>query len=122
VVACVAFAAVMAPWVVRNERVLHAFVPTRSILGVELYESTLERNDGFPWGTTLPLWPGDPEFKRYVRMGEVQVCEDARRGGEGADSCAAGQFARGRWTGFCSSGMARRIRRSIIRRRSICGS
>jgi hypothetical protein len=67
----VAFAVVLAPWVVRNERVLHAFVPTRSNFGVELYESTLERNDGFPWGTTVPLWTGDPEFQEYVRMGEV---------------------------------------------------
>jgi hypothetical protein len=62
----------MTPWVARNEHVLHAFVPTRSNLGMELYESTLESNDGFPWGTTLPLWPGDPEFQRYVRMGEVR--------------------------------------------------
>ena len=69
--ACVIFAAVLAPWVVRNERVLHAFIPTRSNLGIELYESTLDSNDGYPWGTTLPLWPGDPEFREYVRMGEV---------------------------------------------------
>jgi hypothetical protein len=62
---------VLAPWVVRNERVLHAFVPTRSNMGVELYESTLDRNDAFPWGATLPLWAGDPEFQEFVRMGEV---------------------------------------------------
>jgi hypothetical protein len=68
---CVAFAVVMAPWVVRNERVLHAFVPTRSNMGVELYESTLDRNDAFPWGATLPLWAGDPEFQEFVRMGEM---------------------------------------------------
>jgi hypothetical protein len=68
---CVAFVGVMAPWVVRNERVMHAFVPTRSNLGVELYESTLERNDVFPWGATMPLWAGDPEFQQWVRMGEV---------------------------------------------------
>jgi hypothetical protein len=71
VLTCVAFAAVMAPWVVRNERVMHAFVPTRSNMGVELYESTLERNDAFPWGATMPLWAGDPEFQQWVRMGEV---------------------------------------------------
>jgi hypothetical protein len=68
---CVSFAVVLAPWVVRNEIVLHAFVPTRSNLGVELYESTMARNDGLPWGTTLPLWAGDPEFKEFVRMGEI---------------------------------------------------
>lgn len=59
------------PWIVRNERVLHAFVPTRDNLGVELYQSTLEVNDGFPWGTSMPLWTGAPEFREYVRVGEV---------------------------------------------------
>jgi hypothetical protein len=71
VVACVVCGVVMSPWVVRNWVTLHAFVPTRSNLGVELYESTLESHDAFPWGTAMPLWPGDPEFQRYVRMGEV---------------------------------------------------
>ena len=89
--ACVVFGAVLAPWVVRNERVLHAFVPTRGNLGVELYKSTLERNDGFPWGTTLPLWPGDPEFKQYEAMGEVRYSAMRGGGGEGADFGAAGE-------------------------------
>jgi len=79
--ACAIFATVMAPWVVRNARVLHAFIPTRSNLGIELYESTLDSNDGYPWGTTLPLWPGDPEFREFVRMGEVPF---ARMRGEQA--------------------------------------
>ena len=70
--ACVVFAVVMTPWVVRNEITLHAFIPTRSNLGVELYESTLESHDAFPWGTAMPLWAGDPEFKRFVRLGEVE--------------------------------------------------
>ncbi|MEO7030053.1 MAG: hypothetical protein ABI147_11690, partial [Acidobacteriaceae bacterium] len=78
--ACVVFAAVMAPWVVRNERVLHAFIPTRSNFGAELYESTLPSHDAMPWGTSIPLWPGDPEFKSFVRMGEVAYSR--QRGGE----------------------------------------
>ena len=69
----------MAPWVVRNERVLHAFVPTRSNMGVELYESTLERNDVFPWGAAMPLWAGDPEFQEWVRMGEVPFAKMRQR-------------------------------------------
>jgi len=68
----VVFVAVQAPWVVRNERELHAFVPTRSNLGVELYASTLASHDALPWGTALPLWAGDPEFRLFVRMGEVR--------------------------------------------------
>jgi hypothetical protein len=76
---CVAFGLVMAPWVVRNERVLHAFVPTRSNLGVELYDSTLERNDVFPWGSAMPMWAGDPEFREFVRMGEVPFARMRQR-------------------------------------------
>jgi hypothetical protein len=68
----VVFVVVLAPWVVRNERVMHAFIPTRSNLGVELYASTLESHDALPWGTALPVWKGDPEFKLFVRMGEVR--------------------------------------------------
>jgi hypothetical protein len=75
------FAVVMAPWVVRNERALHAFVPTRSNLGVELYQSSLPSYDGLPWGTAMPLWKGDPEFRDYVRLGEVEF---ARQRGEEA--------------------------------------
>ncbi len=69
---CLVFAAVMAPWVVRNERVLHAFIPTRSNLGIELYESTLPSHDAYPWGSAMPLWAGDPGVRRYVRLGEVE--------------------------------------------------
>jgi len=91
-----AFVLVMTPWVSRNEHVLHAFVPTRSNLGMELYESTLESNDGFPWGTTLPLWPGDPEFQRYVRMGEVRYV--AMRGAEAKARMRAHPGRIAKWT------------------------
>jgi hypothetical protein len=64
--------ACLAPWILRNQRAMHAFVPTRSNLGVELYESTLEVNNGMPWGTSMPLFAGAPEYKDYVRLGEVE--------------------------------------------------
>jgi hypothetical protein len=70
--ACVLFGLVLTPWVVRNERALHAFVPTRGNLGIELYNSSLPMYDGFPWGTAMPLWPGDPVFQQYERMGEAK--------------------------------------------------
>jgi hypothetical protein len=92
----VAFALVLAPWVARNERVLHAFVPTRDNFGVELYESTLEQNDGFPWGTTIPLWTGDREFQRYVRMGEVKY--SAMRGAEAKARIEARPWRTAGWT------------------------
>jgi hypothetical protein len=72
VLTSLAFVVVLAPWVLRNERVMHAFVPTRSNFGVELYNSSLLSNDGLPWGTAMPLWEGAPEFQLYQRMGEVR--------------------------------------------------
>jgi hypothetical protein len=72
VLAAVAFLVVMTPWWVRNVRTMHAFIATRSNFGAELYESTLESHDGFPWGPTLPMWSGDPKFQLYVQMGEVR--------------------------------------------------
>jgi hypothetical protein len=75
VLTCVAFAAVLAPWVMRNERVMGAPVLTRDNFGVELYNSSLESNDGLPWGTAMPLWEGDPVFRQYERMGELKFAQ-----------------------------------------------
>ena len=75
ILACVVFAATLTPWVVRNERALQAFVPTRSNFGVELWQSSLFYHDVFPWGQAVPLWTGDPEFKLYVQMGEVNYAK-----------------------------------------------
>ena len=96
VLTCVAFAAVLAPWVVRNERVMHALVLTRDNFGAELYESTLERNDGFPWGTTVPLWTGDPVYRQYVRMGEIAFAK--LRGEEAKERIRARPGRIAKWT------------------------
>jgi hypothetical protein len=69
--AALCFAAVISPWVIRNARVFHAFVPMRSNFGAELYEATIFSNDGFPWMATLPLAESAPEFRRYERLGEI---------------------------------------------------
>ncbi len=73
--ACAVTVLVATPWIVRNERALHAFVPTRSNAGVELDESLKPEHDALPYGTALPLWPGDPEFKRYASMGEIRYAQ-----------------------------------------------
>jgi hypothetical protein len=93
---CVAFAAVLAPWVVRNERVMHAFVLTRSNFGVELYNSSLPSNDGLPWGTAMPLWQGDPVFQVYERMGEVKFAQMRQVEAIANLRARPGRF--GRWT------------------------
>ncbi len=66
----------VAPWVWRNWRVFGAWVPTRGNLGAELYESTRESNDGFPWGATLPLAERAPEVVRYAREGEIRYSRE----------------------------------------------
>lgn len=79
VLAVVTFALVMTPWWIRNERAMHAFIGTRGNFPQELYQSTLPENDALPWGTAMPLWPGNPEFQLYVRMGEVRFMEMRKR-------------------------------------------
>jgi hypothetical protein len=96
VLTCLAFAAVLAPWVVRNERVMHAFVLTRSNFGVELYNSSLPSNDGLPWGTAMPLWQGDPVFQVYERMGEVKFAQMRQVEAIANLRARPGRF--GRWT------------------------
>ena len=93
---CVAFAMVLAPWVARNERVLHAFVLTRDNFGVELYNSSLPSNDGLPWGTAMPLWQGDPVFRVYERIGEVKFAQMRQKEAMANLRSEPGLFAR--WT------------------------
>jgi len=69
--ACLVFSAVLSPWIIRNEQTLHAFIPTRDNLGVELWQSTHFYYGVFPWGQAVPLSPLDPEHRLYVQMGEV---------------------------------------------------
>ena len=71
------FAAMLTPWVLRNEHALHAFVPTRSNFGIEFWHSTqFAENGPIPWGTAMPLSARDPEFKRYIAEGEIRYARD----------------------------------------------
>lgn len=91
---CLVFGLVMSPWIIRNELVLHAFIPTRSNGGAELYQSTLESNDAFPWGTTVPIWPGAAEFQRFVRLGEVRYSQLQGQKAEARLRANPGRFLR----------------------------
>jgi len=63
--------AVMMPWIIRNERVFHAFIPTRDNLGAELAMAWSPGSTGFPWGQTIPAFEAAPEHRLYARMGEL---------------------------------------------------
>jgi len=91
--AAICFAAVISPWIIRNERVFHAFIPMRSNFGAELYEATIFSNDGFPWGTTLPTAENAPEFRRYQRLGEMEFSRQQGERARAAIRAHPGLFA-----------------------------
>lgn len=71
VLAALIVSACLAPWIYRNWLAFHAFIPARGNLGAELYQATLESNDGYPWGPTLPLVETAPDFQHYKQVGEL---------------------------------------------------
>jgi hypothetical protein len=68
-------AVVMLPWIVRNERVMGAFIPTRSNFGIEFWNATQWYHGALPWGSAVPLSADDPEFKMFAQMGEVKYAK-----------------------------------------------
>jgi hypothetical protein len=62
--------AVALPWVVRNENVFHAFIPTRGNFGAEAAMAWSPESMGMPWGATVPTVELAPEHQLYARMGE----------------------------------------------------
>jgi Dolichyl-phosphate-mannose-protein mannosyltransferase len=65
------------PWTVRNYVVLHAFVPFRSVLGLQLWLGNNDQyRDNFP-GWMHPVDnPG--EFAKYQRLGEIAYMRQKR--------------------------------------------
>ena len=61
------------PWVVRNELIFHAFIPTRDNLGAELAMAWSPDSNGFQPRERLCRAARNraPEYKRYARMGEL---------------------------------------------------
>lgn len=71
--------AAMAPWIVRNERVFHAFIPTRDNLGAELAMAWAPDSAGFPWGQTIPAFDAAPQHRLYARIGELAYVRERGR-------------------------------------------
>jgi hypothetical protein len=68
--AALAFGFTVAPWMMRNYRVFHAFVPFRDNFGLELYVG----NNGNTWHfAPIGFHPSstDGEMREYARMGEL---------------------------------------------------
>jgi hypothetical protein len=70
VIAGLIFLACLAPWMIRNWNVFHAFIPIRGNLGAELHDSVLDSYNGFTVGTRIPVCDVCPVYLEYKQMGE----------------------------------------------------
>ena len=70
-VAGVLFLAMLAPWMLRNERVFHAFIPMRGNFGAELYLGNGPGATGFLMEYNHP-YQSPNQLKLYAAMGEVR--------------------------------------------------
>ena len=66
------------PWTVRNYRVFHAFVPLRSVLGLQLYMGNSELARDVWKGEGHPIRDTE-ERAKYVEMGEISYMREKRR-------------------------------------------
>jgi hypothetical protein len=69
-IAAVIFLACLAPWMIRNWTVFHAFIPIRGNLGAELHDSVLDSYNGFTVGTRIPVCDVCPVYLEYKQIGE----------------------------------------------------
>jgi hypothetical protein len=79
ILAATIFLACLVPWMLRNERVFHAFIPIRGNLGAELHDSVLDSYNGFTVGTRVPVCNVCPEYLRYKNMGEYAYVQSEGR-------------------------------------------
>ena len=69
--AALVFFACVAPWILRNWISMHAFVPMRSNLGVELWAWNNSGANGIALGAPIQPSLHDPSFVPYAQMGEI---------------------------------------------------
>lgn len=73
--AALLFLAIIAPWMIRNWRVFHTFVPMRDNLGAELEAGSGPGSNGFPVVATLPLVERAPQTMLYKSLGEIRYVQ-----------------------------------------------
>jgi 4-amino-4-deoxy-L-arabinose transferase-like glycosyltransferase len=66
------------PWAARNYEVFHAFIPLRSILGLQLWVGNNPDAQEIWLGTQHPIHDG-AERQKYVDLGEVRYMKDAEQ-------------------------------------------
>ena len=95
VLGAIVFLACIAPWILRNQRAFHAFVPLRGNFGAELYMSVLPSHEGFPWGTDIPISGGsEQQLREYARLGEIKYSKVQGQKAKAIIAADPGRFAR----------------------------
>jgi hypothetical protein len=74
-IALIVFCALFAPWPIRNARMLHAFIPLRSTVGLELWMGNRAGATGFLDESQFPLF-NRWEYDQYAAKGEVAYMRD----------------------------------------------
>ncbi len=62
--------AIYSPWPIRNAHALHAFIPLRTTVGLELWMGNRDGATGFLDESIFPLFNSE-ELRKYVKAGEV---------------------------------------------------
>jgi hypothetical protein len=68
------------PWTARNYRVFHAFVPLRSVAGLQLWIGNNEHSQDIWLGELHPIFDS-AERAQYIRLGEIAYMEAKRQQG-----------------------------------------
>jgi hypothetical protein len=84
---------VVSPWVLRNYRVFHAFVPMRLNFGPEMFEATRPWNHGLPTMASLPEVESDPRYQHYRSVGELAYSRELGALAKTALKADPGRFA-----------------------------
>jgi hypothetical protein len=66
------------PWTVRNYAVFHAFIPLRSVMGLQLWMGNNNETKG-SWAGALHPIDNSADRERYVQMGEVAYMEEKKQ-------------------------------------------
>jgi hypothetical protein len=66
------------PWTIRNFAVFHAFIPLRSVIGLQLWMGNNEQTQG-RWAGALHPIDNSADRERYVQLGEVAYMEEKKR-------------------------------------------
>jgi hypothetical protein len=96
------------PWTIRNYAVFHAFIPSRSVMGLQLWMGNNEETRG-GWAGALHPIDNSADRERYVQLGEVAYMEEKKQEAIRfmlADPWREARLIRNRFVAFWAGGTA----------------